>query len=117
MKAIDGQINLKAINNTTLPQAVSILSIIPNQNSANNNNLLYQYNLTGQNYAGVTSVAIQIALASNPLVLFINTAPVLTQNILGVVTALNTLNQGLFSYSGTTIYVSSDYYIYDKLQL
>lgn len=117
MKAIDGQINLKVVNNTNLTQPVSILSIIPNQNSANNNNLLYQYNLTGQNYAGVTSVTINIALASNPFVLFPNTAPVITQSIIGVVSALNSLNQGLFTYSGNIIYVSSNYYVYEKLQL
>lgn len=116
MKAIDGQINLKAVNNTTLPQAVSILSIIPNQNTANNNNLLYQFNLTGQSFIGITNVNIGISNTSNPAVVIYN-APVTSQSISGVVSALNTLNQGLFSYSGTTIYVSSDYYIYSNISI
>jgi sugar lactone lactonase YvrE len=42
---------------------------------------------------------------------------VATQSIKGVVEALNTLNQGIFSYSGSTIYVSSSYYIYSNISI
>jgi streptogramin lyase len=116
MEATHLQINLKVKNNTALPQPVSILGIVPNSNTANNNNLLYEFNLTGQSFVGVTTVNINIANTSNPTVV-VNTAPVLTQSIQGVVYALNTLNQGLFSYSGSTIYVSSNYYIYSNISI
>lgn len=116
MKPLKSQINLRVVNNTALPQPVSILGIVPNSNTANNNNLLYEYNLTGQSFVGVTSVGIIIANTSNPI-LTTYTAPVTTQSISGVVSALNTLNQGLFAYSGTTIYVSSNFYIYQKLNI
>ena len=116
MKPLDGQINLRVINNTALPQPVSILSIVPNSNTANNNNILYEFNFGSQSFVGVTNVSINISNTSNPTVVVYN-APVTSQSIIGVVNALNTLNQGLFSYSGTTIYVSSNYYIYGGLSL
>jgi hypothetical protein len=114
MKPLEGQINLKVENNTVLTQPVSILGIVPNQNTANNNNLLYEYDLTGQIYVGVTSVTILIYTTSSPFIIPY-LAPVISQSIIGVVSALNTLNVGLFYYSGNTIYVSSDFYIYTKL--
>jgi hypothetical protein len=116
MKPLYSQINLRVLNNTTLPQPVSILSIIPNINSANNSNFLYEFNLTGQIYTGVTNVNINISNTSNPTIVVYN-APVYTQSIQGVVDALNSLNQGIFSYSGTTIYVSSSYYIYSNISI
>ena len=116
MKPLYSQINLRVLNNTTLPQPVSILSTIPNINSANNSNVLYEFNLTGQVYTGVTNVNINISNTSNPTIVVYN-APVYTQSIQGVVDALNSLNQGIFSYSGTTIYVSSSYYIYSNISI
>jgi hypothetical protein len=116
MKPLDSQINLKVVNNTALPQPVSILGIVPNQNSANNNNILYEFNFSAQSYVGVTNVNINISNTSNPTIV-VYSAPVTTQSIQGVVDALNTLNQGLFSYSGTTIYVSSNYYIYSSISI
>jgi hypothetical protein len=116
MKPLYSEINLKITNNTALPQPVSILGIVPNNNTANNNNLLYEYNLTGQSFVGITSVDIVI-----DTIVFFNpinyTIPVLTQSIQGLVDALNTLNQGIFLYYGDTVYVNSDYYIYGKLTL
>ena len=41
MIPLESQINLRVKNNTALPQPVSILSILPNQDTANNNNNLY----------------------------------------------------------------------------
>ena len=116
MKPFESQINLKIRNNTALPQPVSILSVIANSNTANNNNNLYEFNLTGQSFVGITNVNINISNTSNPTIV-VNSAPVYSQSIQGVVDALNTLNQGLFSYSGSTIYVSSDYYIYSNLSI
>ena len=116
MKSIKSQINLRIVNNTALPQPVSILGIVPNSNTANNNNFLYEFNFIGQSYVGVTNVSINISNTSNPTIVVYN-VPVTSQSIIGVVDALNTLNQGLFSYSGTTIYVSSNYYIYSNISI
>jgi streptogramin lyase len=116
MKPLESQINLKVANNTALPQPVSMLGIVANSNSANNSNILYEFNLTGQSFVGITNVNINISNTSNPSVI-VNSAPVTTQSIQGVVDALNTLNQGIFSYSGSTIYVSSSYYIYSNISI
>jgi streptogramin lyase len=116
MKPLKSQINLRVVNNTALPQPVSILGVVANTNSANNSNILYQFNLTGQSFVGVTNVNINISNTSNPSVV-VYSAPVTTQSIQGVVNALNTLNQGIFSYSGSTIYVSSSYYIYSNISI
>jgi streptogramin lyase len=116
MKPLKSQINLRVINNTALPQPVSILGVVANSNSANNSNILYEFNLTGQNFLTTTSVNINISNTSNPSIILYN-APVTTQSIQGVVDALNTLNQGIFSYSGSTIYVSSSYYIYSNISI
>jgi streptogramin lyase len=116
MKPLNSEINLRITNNTALPQPVSILGIIPNINSANNSNVLYQFNFSGQIYTGVTNVNINISNTSNSTIVVYN-APVYTQSIQGVVDALNSLNQGIFSYSGTTIYVSSSYYIYSNISI
>jgi streptogramin lyase len=116
MKPLYSEINLRIVNNTSLPQPVSILGIVPNQNTANNNNLLYEFNLTGQSFVGVTSVNINISNTSNPTIV-VNSAIVTTQTIQGVVDALNGLNQGIFSYSGSTIYVTSNYYIYSNISI
>jgi sugar lactone lactonase YvrE len=116
MKPLESQINLRVVNNTALPQPVSILAIVPNQNTANNNNFLYEFNFTGQSYVGVTNVSINISNTSNPAVVVYN-APVTSQSIIGVVDALNSLNQGLFSYFGSTIYVTSNYYIYSNISI
>lgn len=116
MKELESQINLRIVNNTALPQPISILGIVPNQNTANNNNILYEFDFTGQSFVGVTTVNINIANTSNPTVI-INTASVTSQSIIGVVDGLNTLNQGLFSYYGSKIYVSSNYYIYSNISI
>lgn len=116
MKPLESQINLKVANNTALPQPVSMLGIVANSNSANNSNILYEFDLTGQSFLTTASVNINISNTSN-LTIVVYSAPVTTQSIQGVVDALNTLNQGIFSYSGNTIYVSSSYYIYSNISI
>jgi len=116
MKALDSQINLRVVNNTALPQPVSMLQIVANPNSANNNNIFYEFNFSSQSFVAVTNVNISISNTSNPAIIVYN-APVTSQSIIGVVDALNSLNQGLFSYSGSTIYVSSNYYIYSNISI
>lgn len=107
-------INIKIRNNTSFEQSVSLLGAIPNPNSANNINNLYQFNLTGQSYVGIISVSITYAPTST---LFYTTAtvPVTNQSIQGVVDALNTLNIGIFTLSGNIISVASNIYIYQNI--
>jgi len=116
MKPLNTQINLKVVNNTALPQPVSILGVVANSNTANNNNILYSWNLATENYLGSYVVTIYISNTSNPTPVYYS-IPLPDNNIQSVVTALNSLNQGLFEYNGTTIYVSNDYYIYGALEV
>jgi surface protein len=116
MKPLNTQINLKVVNNTALPQPVSILGVVANSNTANNNNILYSWNLATENYLGSYVVTIYISNTSNLTPVYYS-IPLPDNNIQSVVTALNSLNQGLFEYDGTTIYVSNNYYIYGALEV
>lgn len=107
-------INLKITNKTNLEQNISILGVVPNPNSTNNINTLFTFDLSAQNFTGIISVDIVTALNSN-LIYTNQTAPVSSQNIEGVVNALNTLNIGIFSFSGNIIYVSSNIYTYQNI--
>lgn len=116
MKALKSQINLKVVNNTPYSQVVDILSVLPNRNSANESNGLYTFDMSSVSFSGVISVNITYTTTSNPTPVTL-TAPVSTQNIQGVVDALNTLGIGIFNYSGTTIYVPSSIYTYSNITI
>lgn len=116
MKALKSQINLKVVNNTPYSQVVDILSVLPNPNSANESNGLYTFDMSSVSFSGVISVNITYTTTSNPTPVTL-TAPVSTQNIQGVVDALNTLGIGIFNYSGTTIYVPSSIYTYSNITI
>jgi surface protein len=107
-------INLKLTNNTPLNQEVSIFGVIANPNTANNINNLYQFDLTGQSFVAINSVSITYAPTST-LYYTTATASVTTQNIQGVVDALNTLNIGVFSVLGNIINVASNLFIYQNI--
>ena len=107
-------INLKIQNNTSTTQNVSLLGVVPDPNSANNINNLYQFDLTGQSYVGIVSVSITYAPTSTLFYTTV-TVPVTNQSIQGVVDALNTLNIGIFTLSGNIINVGSNTYIYQNI--
>jgi surface protein len=107
-------INLKITNNTSLVQQVSLLGAINNPNSANNANNLYSFDLSTQNFTSVNSVTITYYTPQNLTPVSV-TVDVIQSDIDGVVQALNTLNIGIFNYSGFVIYVSSDAYIYTNI--
>lgn len=107
-------INLKVTNNTSFSQAVSLFGIVPNQNSANNSNIMYSFDMSAINYNGINPAIITYTSIYSGTPTTVQ-ATVLTQSIAGVVEALNTLNIGLFNFSGTTIYVSSNTYSYSNL--
>jgi surface protein len=116
MKALKSQINLKITNNTSLSQNVDILGVIPNSYSANNSNILYNFDMSSVSFLNVNSVFITYTSTSNPTPITTSVS-VATSNIQGVVDALNTLGIGIFNYSGTTIYVSSSIYIYSNISI
>jgi len=112
---IKDTLNVRVINNTALPQKVNILGgtqdplgVPPHR--------IYQWDLSGETYFGSVTATIVISNTSNPTPI-INTVQVNGYNIQSVVTALNTLNQGLFQYDGNIVYVSSDYYVYGLLEI
>jgi len=109
-------INLKIVNNTSLEQQISILGVIPNPISANNVNNLYSFDTIGQNYIGISSVSVTFTTIDNPTPTTL-LAQVNESSIQGVVDALNTLGIGIFSFSGTIIYVSNDFYIYSGISI
>jgi len=110
------EIVLKIKNNTNFAQPVELFSAVPNNNFANNSNEIYTWNLSTENYIGSYNVTILISNTSNPTPIYYS-IPLSGNNIQSVVDALNTLNQGIFQASGTTIYVSNNYYIYGALEV
>ena len=110
------EIVLKIKNNTNFAQPVELFSAVPNNNFANNSNEIYTWNLSTENYVGSYNVTILISNSSNPTPVYYS-IPLSGNNIQSVVDALNTLNQGIFQASGTTIYVSNNYYIYGALEV
>jgi len=107
-------INLKIQNNTPIRQSISILGVVPNPLSANNIKNLYAFDLSQQNFTAVNSVTIIFTTLNNPTPTTL-VAQVLQSNIQGIVDALNTLGVGFFTFSGNTIYVQNDFYIYSNL--
>jgi surface protein len=116
MNTVKQNINLKLQNNTALPQDINIFGNIPNINSANNLNTVYQWDLSAQNYVVSTSVTISVSSTSNPTPITYS-AVLVDNNIEGVAFALNTLNLGVFQVSGNIIYVLNDFYIYGNLAI
>ena len=115
VRQIKDNINVRVVNNTSLAQNVNLLggtadplAIPPHR--------LYQYDLSAETYVGITSANINI---SNTLNLIpVNYVVQLNgNNIQAVVFALNSLNFGIFQFTGNIIYISNDFYIYGKLTI
>jgi hypothetical protein len=108
-------INIGVRNNTSLPQNVNLLGGTSDP-LAIPPSLLYQWDLSSEVYFGSVTASIVISNTSNTTPVTY-TVQVNGYNIQSVVTALNTLNMGVFQYSGDIIYVSNDFYIYGVLQV
>jgi hypothetical protein len=113
--SIKDTINIRVVNNTTLPQNVNILGGTSDP-FAVPPSLLYQWDLSAENYFGSVSASIVISNTSNPTPITY-TVQVNGYNIESVVFALNTLNLGVFQYSGDIVYVANDFYIYGALTI
>lgn len=91
-------ISLKLVNNTDQPQTIGLLGGTSSTYSNSNNNVVVQWDLSGETYTGSTVVLGTTISAEQPL---------LTASIVGVVNALNLMNKGVFTYSGNIVYATS----------
>ena len=113
--SIKDTINLRVVNNTTVPQNVNMLGGNADP-SAIAPHLFYEWDLSSESYFGSVTATIVISSTANPTPVTY-TVPVNGYNIQAVAFALNTLNQGVFQVSGNLIYVSNDFYIYGDLTI
>jgi surface protein len=113
VKAIQSTINLRVTNNTALNQNVNMLGGTSDP-FAISPHLLYQWDLSSENYFGNITATIVISSTANPTPITY-TVPVDGFNIQALAFALNALNLGIFQVSGNIIYVSNDFYIYGNL--
>jgi surface protein len=113
--SIKDTINIRVVNNTTLPQNVNLLGSTSDPLGVPPS-ILYQWNLSSETFFGSVSASIVISNTSNPTPTTY-TVQVDGYNIEAVVFALNTLNLGFFQYSGDIVYVSNDFYIYGALTI
>lgn len=102
------QINLKITNNVPLELPVSILGVIPNQNTFNNVNYLYSFDMSAETLT--LNFEYRYKTQTNSTIIVENVVSSST-TIIGYVEALNLLNIGFFYYSGNTIYMMSNFYI------
>jgi len=115
IRQIKDTINIRVRNNTSLPQNVNLLGGTSDP-LAIPPSLLYQWDLSSESFFGSVTASIVISNTSNTTPVTY-TVQVNGYNIQSVVFALNTLNLGVFQYSGNIIYVSSDFYIYGNLTI
>ena len=115
MKPLKTQINLKIKNNTSFSQPVEILSALSSPYTANNAKSFYTFDLSAETFVGITGVTLNYNVVPNVTAIQSLTIPLVTLSVAGVVDALNTLGLSIFNYSGTTIYASSDAYIFNYI--
>ena len=105
MQGIQKNINLRITNNSPFTQSVSILGGDQDPNGTQPT-ATYQWNIASETYIGVTLVNIEVN--GTPIFPVPTGTPLLQPSIQGVVATLNTLGLGVFQYSGTIVYISSN---------
>ena len=109
---------LKLVNNTTSVINVSVLSQSPADNAVFNSTTQYEWNVTNETYTGATQISIE-AKPSGSSFYTTYTAPLLSLDADGIVTALNILNIGIFwkhtAGSFTFIRTTNNSYQYNTL--
>jgi hypothetical protein len=117
MNDLKQNINLKIQNNTAFPQDINIFGNISTIDSANNTNIIYNYDLSAETWGGgINQVRLQYTIPPSS-VSNIKIVPLTDLSISGVVNALNSLGLDLFYFSGTNILVNSNTKIYLKLYI
>ena len=110
---VNSLLNIRVANNTSLTQSANILGGTQDPLGVPAHNL-YQWSLGSNDYFGDNNLTIQVSTTQNPTVIdYI--VPLQGNGIQAIVNALNSLGIGFFQYSGTTLYVSNDFYIYGEL--
>lgn len=102
------EINLKITNNTALDLPISILGVIPNENTFNNVNYSYAFDMSSETL--VKDFEYRYKTQTDPTVVVLNLTSA-TETISGYVDVLNALNKGFFTSSGNIIYMFSNTYI------
>ena len=91
-------ISLKLTNNTSIDQPIGILGGQSSTYQNSNNNILVEWDLAGETFSATT-----VTLDTTVPV----TVDLPSQNIQGVVEALNTTDKAIFTTSGTKVYATS----------
>ena len=107
-------IALEATNNSNYQIDVSLLDGL-NADNPGTAKSLYPYDFSAEDFIGATSIDLKYSLAIAPLDFINITAPLTLLNLEGVLMALNSFGVGTFHLQGTTIFVYSDFYIYDDI--
>jgi len=115
VRQIKDTISVRVRNNTAFAQNVNLLGGTADPLGVPPH-ILYQWDLSTENYFGSVTATIVISTTANPTPVTY-TVPVDGYNIQAVVFALNSLNLGTFQVSGNIIYVSNDFYIYGALTI
>jgi len=115
MKPIKTEIVLKIQNNTNLSQPVEILSALSSPYSASSSTTLYTWDLSTEDFIGITSVYIGYDIPPTFSGLYSATITLTTLSIAGIVDALNTTGLAIFQQDGVNIYASSDVYIFNGI--
>lgn len=103
-------INLKITNNIGVELPISILGVIQNQDSFNNINTVYEFDMSGETLTAFTWIFAYYSITA-PSTSIQHYFVRITPTFQGYVDALNTLGVGYFTYTGTTIYMFSNNYI------
>jgi hypothetical protein len=109
---IDDTINLKVVNNTPFTQPISILGGNQDPN-ATSPTILYQWDLSSENYVAVFNTA--LGVIGTPSIYEVLGKKV--DNIQDVLDNLNSFGLGTFKRSGNIIYISSNQYVFNKIDL
>lgn len=113
MLGIDDTINLRIENNTSFLQPVSILGGNQDPNGTQPN-IFYQFDLSTENYIAINNTVLKVT--GFPATFF-SVLGKKVDNIQDVVNNLNSFNIGIFYYQGNIIYISSNQYVFEKIDL
>jgi hypothetical protein len=112
MEGIDDTINLRITNNTSFTQSVSILGGDQDPNGTQPT-ILYQWDLSAENYVAINNTYLGV-IGTPSLYSVINKK---VNNIQDVVDNLNSFNLGTFKVQGNIIYIASNNYVFNKIDL
>jgi hypothetical protein len=108
-------INLRITNNSSTELPISILGNTRNTNNIQGYKTSYDFDMTGE--VLLANFDFKYSDKLNPLVDIIHNFIGVSPTLFGYVEALNTLNVGLFTFSGNIIYMFSNNYIGKEIKV